>query len=293
MELDGNALAEIWREMTVVRRVLAPTMGLLGFEFIALIFYTESKWAKLTTYIASGLYFFLYKVIAMQDAFASNERQTLLLALHFHDIDHKSGYLCRHFRKLHYRIRSFPHDFYPWGEIGIYKGLILIPLFCVIFLSYYLDTGLAAWTIGLLFLAFLVHILLNDLIHWLLIEWHPLKNERKAVFLRQNKVQWSLLRNWRHLCWRDLLHILSVMLTGGSQLGFERKLLHIEQTSLGQENVEAGLLGNRGDEQAVIYCCHSHEHTIRCLYLCGFNCTLRCCAKSEVARYWRKIESVA
>ncbi|KAK8137012.1 hypothetical protein PG984_004952 [Apiospora sp. TS-2023a] len=118
VEFDEHGLAEVWRGTTIVRRVLAPTMGLLGAIFSVSAFVAESKWAKLTSYIVSCLYFVLYQVILTQDRFMSFERQTLLHALHFDDIDHKSNYLCQQFRKLHYRIRSFPQNFYSEAELA-------------------------------------------------------------------------------------------------------------------------------------------------------------------------------
>lgn len=283
VEFDAHGLAEVWRGTTIVKRVLAPTMGLLGFVLSALAFLAESKWAKITSYTVSGLYYIVFKVVLVQDLTTSTERQTLLHALHFYDIDHRSEYLCRQFRKLRYRIRSTDHDFYPETEISLYGSRMLYAFF----LAYYIYTGSAPRTLGFLFLALLVSCVTNDITDYLLLVWHPLAEERRAVNKRLDKARRSLLRNWRHLRWPDLLYTLNTTDKRPPTSGLERMELHIEQTRLGQRGVEAGLLGDRDDEQVIIHCDKPPPHSIRCLFKCGFDCTLGSRARSKAEKYWR------
>ncbi|KAK7911692.1 hypothetical protein PG985_014173 [Apiospora marii] len=302
VEFDEHGLAEVWRGTTIVRKILNPIVSLIGLMLTTLAFAAETKWTKALSYTCLVCYFILFRTILIQDLFRITDREERLQALHFYDIDQRSSYLCRQFRKLQSRVRPTQNVFYRpqdtnrFGADLWFWGLPL--LFYIYRESYPLTIGSSI----LLFLKFtLMKIIIDNVIIFILDRFHPLRKGRLSIYRQNARLTLALMRNWRMLHGHDFIH--TIRGEQSPSIALERTVMQIEQTQLGNGDEEQGLLRNGGEgprrvrregqPHAILWALvremfTSSDHECCRQRMCGPKCILGQETKQEAKKWWQK-----
>lgn len=199
VEFKEHELVEVWLGMIVVRRIIGPSLALIGLCLTALAFAAESKFSKALSYSALALYYILYMIIMQRDELHGMNRIARLRALHIYDIENQSDYLCRQFFKLHTIIRPYRSPFYPQSSISSY-ALVALGGFAIQFYSY---TGSAVLTIEAIFMICLISCMFEGMLGVLLRSYHPCGKQEFTILRRRSRLFLMIMRNLGGLHWRD------------------------------------------------------------------------------------------